>query len=134
MYLVAIIGSWTRSPVDAVMAGCRNTVLVYGFAALEAGYSAWTRYRPRAHITCDDISGLADDAMSDEIRGEADKLTAEYKNAETQHRAALVAEGDEQRAAEGEFGNADGEPGEVRALLGRVGIHDYLNPAAGGVG
>ena len=81
-----------------------------------------------------DISGLADDAMSDEIRGEADKLTAEYKNAETQHRAALVAEGDEQRAAEGEFGNADGEPGEVRALLGRVGIHDYLNPAAGGVG
>ena len=81
-----------------------------------------------------EISGLADDAMTDEIRAEADKLTGEYKNAETQHRSALIAEGEEQRAAEGEFGNADGEPAEVRALLGRVGIGDYLAPAAGGIG
>ena len=72
--------------------------------------------------------------MTDEVRAEADRLGGEYRNAETQHRSALIAEGEEQRAAEGAFGNADGEPAEVRGLLSRVGIHDYLNPAAGGVG
>ena len=81
-----------------------------------------------------EIAGLADDAMTDEVRAEADKLTAEFRNAETQHRAALVAEADEARAAEGEFGNGDGEPAEVRALLDRVRIGDYLAPAAAGVG
>ena len=81
-----------------------------------------------------EISGLADDAMSDEIRAEADKLGGEYRNAETQHRSALIAEGEEQRAAEGEFGNADGEPAEVRALLGRVHLPDYLAAAAAGIG
>ena len=81
-----------------------------------------------------EIAGLEGDAMTDEIRAEADKLTGEYRNAETQHRAAIVAEGDEQRAAEGAFGNADGEPAEVRALLDRVNIGDYLNPARAGMG
>ena len=81
-----------------------------------------------------EIAGLDDDGMTAEVRSEADALTAEYRAKETQHRAALVAEADEQRAAEGEFGNADGEPAEVRALLDRVGIGDYLAPAAGGVG
>ena len=45
-----------------------------------------------------------------------------------------MTEGDEQRTAEGEFGNGDGEPAEVRSLLRRVNIGDYLNPAAGGAG
>ena len=81
-----------------------------------------------------EIAGLADDAMTDEIRNEADQLASEYKNAETQHRAAIVAEGEEQRQAEGEFGAGDGEPAEVRALLSRVNIGEYLAPAAGGVG
>ena len=52
-----------------------------------------------------EISGLADDAMTDEIRAEADKLAAEFKNVETQHRSALIGEGAEQAAAEGEHGN-----------------------------
>ena len=81
-----------------------------------------------------EISGLADDAMTDEVRAEADKLGGEYRNAETQHRAALVAEGEEQRAAAGEFGNADGEAAETRALLGRVHLPDYLAAAAAGIG
>ena len=76
-----------------------------------------------------EIAGLADDAMTDEIRAEADKLTGEFRNAETQHRAALIAEGEEQRQAEGELGDGDGEPSEVRALLGRATLYDYLNPA-----
>ena len=79
-----------------------------------------------------EISGLADDAMTDEIRAEADKLGTEYRNAETQHRAALVGEADEARAAVGEFGNGDGEPAEVRALMDRVTIGHYLSPAAAG--
>ena len=81
-----------------------------------------------------EISGLADDAMTDEVRAEADKLGGEYRNAETQHRSALIAQGAEQAAAEGEFGSGDGEPAEVRALLSRATLCDYLNPAAGGVG
>ena len=81
-----------------------------------------------------EIAGLADDAVTDEIRNEADGLTAEFRRVETQHRAAIIAEGEEQRTAEGEFGNADGEPAEVRALIGRVTLYDFLNPAAAGVG
>ena len=81
-----------------------------------------------------EISGLADDAMTDEVRAEADKLATEYKNGETQHRAAIIAEGAEAGAAAGEFGNGDGEPAEVRSLLDRVRIGDYLAPAAAGAG
>ena len=81
-----------------------------------------------------EIAGLESDAMNDEVRAEADRLTSEYRNAETQHRSALVGEAEEQRAAEGEFGNADGTPAEVRALLSRVSLGDYLNPAAAGLG
>ena len=81
-----------------------------------------------------EIAGLEGDAVTEEVRNEADALTTEYRAKETQHRAALVAEADEQRAAEGEFGNADGEPAEVRALLDKVTIGDYLIPAKGGIG
>ena len=80
-----------------------------------------------------EIAGLDSDAMTDDIRAEADRLAGEYRNAETQHRSALIAEGEEQRAAEGEFGNADGTPAETRALLGRVTIGDYLRPAGAGL-
>ena len=78
-----------------------------------------------------EISGLADDAMTDEIRAEADKLTGEYKNAETQYRSALIAEGEEQRAAADDFanGNGDGEAVEVRALRGRVRVGEYVGAA-----
>ena len=81
-----------------------------------------------------EIAGLEGDAMTDEVRAEADRLAGEYRNAETQHRSALIAEGEEQRAAEGEFGAGDGEPAEVRALLGRVRLPDYLGAAAAGIG
>ena len=79
-----------------------------------------------------EIAGLDDEAMTDEIRAETDKLTAEFRNAETQHRAAVVVEADEARAAEGTFGNGDGEPAELRALMDRITIGDYLSPAAAG--
>ena len=72
--------------------------------------------------------------MTDEVRAEADKLATEFKGAETQHRTALIAEGEEAAAAEGAFGAGDGEPAETRALLGRVRLPDYLNAAAAGIG
>ena len=81
-----------------------------------------------------EIAGLEGDAMNDEVRTESDRLTGEYRDKETQHRAALVGEADEVRAAEGEFGNADGEPAEVRALMGRVNIGTYLAAAGAGIG
>ena len=81
-----------------------------------------------------EIAGLAADEMTDEIRAETDKLTGEFATAETQHRAALVSESAEARAAEGEFGAGDGTPAEVRALLNRVTIGDYLAPAVAGIG
>ena len=81
-----------------------------------------------------EIAGLPADDVTAEIRAESDGLTAEYQAKETQHRAAVVAEADEARAAEGEFGAGDGEPAEVRGLLSRVTIGDYLNPAAAGIG
>ena len=81
-----------------------------------------------------EIAGLEGDAMTEEIRVEADRLTGEYQTAETQHRAALVVEADQQRQAEGEFGNGDGEPAETRALLSRVHLPDYLSAASAGIG
>ena len=79
-----------------------------------------------------EIAGLDTDAMTDEIRAESDGLVAELATVETQYRAALVAEDAEQRAREAEFdaGSAgDGEPAELRALLGRVGVSEYLGAA-----
>ena len=81
-----------------------------------------------------EISGLAPDAVTDEIRTESDALRAELGTVETQHRAALTVEGAAELDAEGAFGNGDGEPAETRALLGRVTIGDYLAPAAAGSG
>ena len=78
-----------------------------------------------------EIAGLDDDGMTDEVRAEADKLATEFKNAETQHRSALIAEGDEQRAAADDFanGNGDGEAAETRALRGRVRVGEYVGAA-----
>ena len=78
-----------------------------------------------------EIAGLEGDAMTDEVRAEADRLAGEYKNAETQHRSAVIAEADEQRAAADDFnaGGGDGEAAEVRALRGRVRIGEYVGAA-----
>ena len=79
-----------------------------------------------------EIAGLETDAMTEEVRAESDGLTAEFQAKETQHRAALVSETAEADAAAGAFGNGDGEPAEVRALLDQVSIAHYLRPAAAG--
>ena len=87
-----------------------------------------------------EIEGL--ETVSDEVRTEQTGLVNEFSAVDgelvelrTQHTAALIAEGEEESRARGEFGhNGDGESAEVRALLGRVSIGDYLTPATAGQG
>ena len=81
-----------------------------------------------------EISGLEGEAFTAEIKAEADRLTTEFQGLESRSRAAIIAEGAEEAAAAGQFGNGDGEPAEVRSLLGRVSLADYLTPASSGVG
>ena len=81
-----------------------------------------------------EIAGLTDDGMSAEIRTEADKLGSEYQNVETRHRAALVSEDTELRAAETGRGGAD-EDAETRALRDlqrRVSLGRFLTAFADG--
>ena len=59
-----------------------------------------------------EIAALEGDDFTDEVRAEADRLTAEYRDKETQHRAAIVAEADEAQAAADGFDTGDGEPGK----------------------
>ena len=78
-----------------------------------------------------EIAGLAGDGVTDEVRAESDRLAGEYRTAETQHRAALIAESAEADAAADDFnhGGGDGEAAEVRALRGRVRIGEYVSAA-----
>ena len=48
-----------------------------------------------------EIAGLEPDAMTEEVRAEADKLAGEYKAAETQHRSALIFSRSRRTAATG---------------------------------
>lgn len=80
-----------------------------------------------------DIAGLPDDGLNDEIRAETDRLTAEYRDVETRIRAALVAEDDERKSADARMGDApDGEERELRALQGRVSLGRFLSAFAAG--
>ena len=81
-----------------------------------------------------EIAGLETDAVTDAIRAESEGLRTELGAVEVQYRAALTTEGAEEHRIAGDFDNGDGEPAEVRALLSRVGIGDYLRPAVAGIG
>ncbi len=59
-----------------------------------------------------EIAGLEGDAFTDEIRQEADKLQTEFRDKETQYRAAVTGEAEAERRAA-----TDGEGSELRALL-----------------
>ena len=77
-----------------------------------------------------EISGLEGDAFTDEIRTEAEALQTEYADLEVRHRAAIVAEGeDETRATEGDL---DAEARERLALRSRASLTTYLRAALSG--
>ena len=72
-----------------------------------------------------EIAGLEGDAFTAEIRSEGEKLTAEYADLETRHRAAIIAGGEaETRKAD------DGEGRELRQLTKRASLATYLSGAA----
>ena len=81
-----------------------------------------------------EIAGLEGDAFTDEIRGESETLQTEYKDLETRYRSAVIAEGEEEAKQAGKFGQGDGESAEIRGLLDRVSLSDYLGPATVGGG
>ena len=77
-----------------------------------------------------EIAGLEGDAFTAEIRQESDKLQGEFRDKETQYRAAVVAEGEtERRALEQE---PDAEKRERLELRGRASLTNYLRAALGG--
>ena len=77
---------------------------------------------------------LGKETMTDEERAELETLTKRVQEAETEYRAAVVAEAGEEAEARGQFNNGDGESAEVRALLDRVTLTDYMGPARAGNG
>lgn len=79
------------------------------------------------------IAGLGSEDFTDEIRNESATLQTEYGDLEIRHRAAIISEGEEESRMAGQFGGG-GEGAEVRALLDRVHVSDYLTRAAAGTG
>ena len=81
-----------------------------------------------------EIATMRAEEVTVEVQEEADALKTEMKALATQEQAAILAEGDEEARARGLFGNGDGEAAEVRGLLDRVSLGDYLTPAGAGSG
>ena len=80
------------------------------------------------------IGGLEGDAYDEAVQNEERALMTELDTTEVRYRNALKTEGAEAATAQGQFGNGDGEGAEVRALLGRVRVADYLGAATAGIG
>ena len=81
-----------------------------------------------------EIATMRAEEVTDDVQNEADALKTEMKALATQEQAAILAEGDEEARARGLFGDGDGEAAEVRGLLDRVSLGDYLTPAGAGSG
>ena len=80
---------------------------------------------------------LGGEALTDEQRGEMETLTARLEESDTELRAAILAEGDDEQRALAAHGadGADGESAERRRLLDGVSVgSDYLSRAAAGIG
>ena len=79
---------------------------------------------------------LGGEALTDEQRTEMGTLTARLEASDTELRAAILAEGDDEARALAAHGTdgADGESAERRRLLEGVTIADYLTPASSGRG
>ena len=68
---------------------------------------------------------------TDEQLNEQAALQTEFKGLEVRHRSAILSEGEEEQRARGEFGGGDGEPAEMRALLERASLAEYLSATPG---
>ncbi len=74
-----------------------------------------------------EIAGLEGDALTDEVRAEADKLTREYRDTETRHRAAIVAADGAEPPGGGD--DLDAETRELRRLEDRAQVANYVGAA-----
>ena len=63
-----------------------------------------------------------------------EELRGELSDKETQYRAALTVEGEEEARSQGLFGAGDGEAAETRALLRDSPLSGYLSTASAGLG
>lgn len=77
-----------------------------------------------------EIGELEGDDYTPEIRDEEKKLQREFRSLETRYRSALIAE--TAQAAEQRFKNDDGEGRELRSLLRRVRLAEYIDAARQG--
>ena len=77
-----------------------------------------------------EVAGLEGDAFTDEIRAEAGTLQGEYKDLETRHQAAIVAEGEGETRAN--VDDLDAEARERLALRSQVSLTAYLRAALSG--
>ena len=80
------------------------------------------------------LLGSKAEELTDEERSEVDKLTKEYLDCEARHRAAIVTESEEaeQRQAGEEPGGETGEGAEMRRLMERATIGNYVEAALQG--
>ena len=74
------------------------------------------------------------ESLADGEAAELDTLRGELAEKETQFRAALTVEGEEESRSAGLFGDGDGEAAETRALLRDTHLTDYMTTAAAGLG
>ena len=79
-----------------------------------------------------EISGLEGDKFTDEIRSEAETLQTEYRDLETRHQAAIVAEGEAETREKGD--GLDAEARERIELRSKARVSDHLAAALTGRG
>ncbi len=60
-----------------------------------------------------ELSGV--DELDDAMRDETDKLTTEWTDLETRHRAAIISEGEDEASRAETFESTDGEYREIRS-------------------
>ena len=78
-----------------------------------------------------EVSGLEGDAFTAEIRTESETLQTEYRDLESRHRAAIVAEADEAAKAVTEP-TEDSETRERRELRSKARVSDFVSSALSG--
>ena len=81
-----------------------------------------------------ELLAVKPEELSEEQRVDMDTLTKRMQQIEPELRAAIVAEGEEETRAAGEFNQGDSESAEVRGLMARVTLGDYLAPATARTG